>query len=491
VPPTALASLPPVTDERPWAGRRLHLIGIGGAGMSGLALVARALGAGVSGSDRAESPTLARLRDAGCEPVVGHDAANVPLDAEVVYSTAVPADNPERAVARERGQRELHRADLLAEITSLRRCIAVTGTHGKTTTTSMVVHALQGCGMDPGYLVGGDVRSTGSNAGWGAGEWVVVEADESDRSLLKLHPDVAVLTNAELDHHATYASQQDVDDTFRAFLARATEGIVVWDRPELVTLLPEPGRRGGRVLSAPGARTTAVRRSHVHPHRHPPDRRCYAEVVAYDVPDPRLDADGVRFDWRGIPVRLQVPGAHNALNAAAALEACRLAGADPAQAARALADFAGAGRRFERLGATAGGAEVYDDYAHHPTEVAATIAAARTLGPARVVAVFQPHLYSRTRALARDFGRALARADLVVVLDVYKARERSEDFPGVDGKLIADAAADQANGRTVAWLPGFDDAYPFLTAQLRQGDVCLAMGAGDVDQLGRRLVSQP
>jgi UDP-N-acetylmuramate--alanine ligase len=446
-----------VTGVRAWGGRRLHFVGIGGAGMSGLALVARALGAEVSGSDRAESPALERLRAAGCTALVGHDAANVPAGAEVVYSTAVPADNPERALARERGQRELHRADLLAEITALRRCIAVSGTHGKTTTSSMLVHALRGCGMDPGYLVGGEVRSTGSNAGWGAGEWVVVEADESDRSLLKLHPDVAVLTNAELDHHATYGSQREVDETFRAFLARATEGIVVWDRPQLLALA----------------------------------RGAAADVVAYDVPAPSLDPQGVRFDWRGIPVRLQVPGAHNALNAAAALEAARLAGADPAQAAAALAGFQGAGRRFELLGRTAGGARVYDDYAHHPTEVAAALAAARTLAPCRLVAVFQPHLYSRTRALARDFGRALAAADLVVVLDVYKARERPEDFPGVDGKLIADAAAEAADGRTVAWLPGFEEAERFLRAQLRRGDVCLAMGAGDVDRLGRRLVTEP
>jgi UDP-N-acetylmuramate--alanine ligase len=446
-----------VTDgEHPWAGRRLHFIGIGGAGMSGLALVARALGADVTGSDRAESPALERLRAAGCAATVGHDASNVPADAEVVYSTAVPADNPERAIGRERGQPELHRADLLAEITALRRCIAVTGTHGKTTTTSMVVHALRGCGMDPGYLVGGDVRSTGSNAGWGAGEWVVVEADESDRSLLKLHPDVAVLTNAELDHHATYASQQDVDDTFRAFLARATQGVVVWDRPELTALAPGDG---------------------------PP-------VIAFDVPAPSLHDRGVDFRLGDAFVQIKLPGAHNALNAAAALEACRLAGADPQQAAAALRDFEGAGRRFELLGETASGARVYDDYAHHPTEVAATIAAARTLQPRRVAAVFQPHLYSRTRALARDFGRALAGADLVVVLDVYRARERPEDFPGVDGKLIADAAADAANGRTVAWLPAFADAERFLRAQLRAGDVCLAMGAGNVDELGRRLVGR-
>ena len=432
--------------------------------MSGLALVACALGAEVSGSDRADSPTLARLREAGCAVNAGHDAANVPADAEVVYSTAVPRDNPERAIAHERDQAELHRADLLAEITALRRCIAVTGTHGKTTTTSMVVHALRGCGLDPSYLVGGEVSSTGSNAGWGAGEWVVVEADESDRSLLKLHPDVAVLTNAELDHHATYASQAEVDATFREFLGRATEAVVIWDRPELLALAS--GGQEGQEPQGP-----------------------QPLLAPFDVREPELTPEGARFRWRDHDVALRVPGAHNALNAAAALEACLLAGADPEQAAAALRDFQGAGRRFELLGATPTGAAVYDDYAHHPTEVAAAIAAARTLAPRRVVAVFQPHLYSRTRALARDFGRALAGADLVVVLGIYEARERPQDFPGVDGKLIADAAADAANGRTVAWLPAFADAERFLRSQLREGDLCLAMGAGNVDELGRRLVS--
>src|SRR3954470_6116455 len=198
-----------------WSARRLHFVGIGGAGMSGLALVARELGAAVTGSDRSgDSAYAARLRAAGIETVVGHDAANVPAGAEVVYSTAIPPANPERAVA----TRELHRADLLGELTRLRPTIAVSGTHGKTTTASMLVHALRGSGLDPAYLVGGEVRSTGSNAGWGTGEWLVVEADESDRSLLKLDRRVAVLTNAELDHHATYASRRDVEATFRKFL---------------------------------------------------------------------------------------------------------------------------------------------------------------------------------------------------------------------------------------------------------------------------------
>jgi len=432
-----------------WSGRRLHFVGICGAGMSGLALVARELGAQVTGSDRAAGgPTAERLRAAGIEPVAGHDAANVPEGAEVVYSTAVGPENPERAVA----ARELHRAELLGELTRLRPTIAVTGTHGKTTTSSMLVHALRGAGRDPGYLVGGEVRSTGSNAGWGTGEWLVVEADESDRSLLRLDRRVAVLTNAELDHHATYASQRDVEATFREFLA-AAEQAVVWDRPELLAL-------------ADGS----------------------ARVWPFDAA-PALSPGGSRFALDGVEVELTVPGAHNALNAAAALTACRAIGVDLGAAAAALRDFSGAGRRFERIGTTPEGAIVVDDYAHHPTEVRATLEAARTLAPTRVVAVFQPHLYSRTRHHAREFGAALALADLPVVTEVYPARERAEDHPGVSGRLVAEAAADAAGGRRVAWLPDFDAAERFLRAELRDGDLLLTLGAGDIDALGRRLAA--
>jgi len=310
----------------------------------------------------------------------------------------------------------------------------------------MIVHAMRGCGLDPGYLVGGEVRSTGSNAGWGSGEWLVVEADESDRSLLGLSPRIAVLTNAELDHHATYASQRDVDETFRSFLELADE-VVLGDEPGL----------------------TRFRGNVARPE------------------DVELEPGGVRFRLDGVPVALPVPGVHNARNAAAALAACRLAGADLEQAAAALADFGGAGRRFEHVGTSAHGARVIDDYAHHPTEVRATIAAARTLAPGRVVAVFQPHLFSRTRHQHREFGAALALADLVVVLDVYPARELAEDFPGVTGRLVAAAAADAAAGRRVAWLPGFDEAERFLSAELRPDDLLLTLGAGNVDALGRRL----
>jgi UDP-N-acetylmuramate--alanine ligase len=467
--------------DGPWSGRKLHFVGIGGAGMSGLALVARELGAEVTGSDRSgDSSYVARLRAAGIEPVVGHDAANVPAGAEVVYSTAVGPDNPERAAA----ERELHRADLLGELTRLRPTIAVSGTHGKTTTSSMLVHALRGAGADPGYLVGGEVRSTGSNAGWGTGEWLVVEADESDRSLLKLARQVAVLTNAELDHHATYASRRDVEATFREFLG-AAEHAVVWDRPELLALADgsEAGPAGGAPASASGGGSASASGGGSASASGGGPR-----VWPFDAA-PTLSPGGSRFTLAGVEVQLAVPGAHNALNAAAALTAVRAIGGDVAAAAAALRDFSGAGRRFERVGTTPAGALVVDDYAHHPTEVRATLEAARTLSPRRVVAVFQPHLFSRTKHQAREFGAALALADLPVVTAIYPARERAEDHPGVSGRLVAEAAADAAGGRRVAWLPDLDAAERFLRAELREGDLLLTLGAGDIDGLGRRLAA--
>ena len=287
--------------ERPWRRRRLHFVGVGGAGMSGYARAAHALGARVTGSDRRASPSLERLRSDGVlDAVVGHAAENLPAgdDVELIYSSAVAPDNPERAAARSRGVPERPRADLLAELTALRRTIAVAGTHGKTTTASMLVHALLDAGLEPGWLVGSTVGGGRSNAQWGRGEWLVVEADESDRSMLSLNVEIGVLTNVELDHHATFGSLHDLREAFRAFLARATQA-VIWDRPELLALRAGP-------------------------------------AVAYDAPAPVLTAGGSRFEWRGHQVQLSVPGAHNAVNAAGALEAARLAGAD-AQRRRARA----------------------------------------------------------------------------------------------------------------------------------------------------------
>ena len=415
--------------------------------MAPLAIIARALGAHVTGSDRVESSYTEMLRQHGISPVIGQAAANVPAGAEVVYSTAVSADNPERRAA---GDNELHRADLLAQIVALRRCIAIAGTHGKTTTGAMLVHVLQECGLDPAYYLGADLHAGVPGSAWGSGEWIVVEADESDRSLLKLTPEIAVLTNVELDHHPAYSSRLDLEDTFRTFLSRAKQA-VVWDRPAVRALAPP-------------------------------------EAVAYDASEPVLFPGGSRFVWRGIEVLLPVPGAYNAVNAAGALTTAVLAGAEPERAAATLRDFVGASRRFEWLGRTPEGVPVYDDYAHHPTEVASAIEAARTLEPRRLVAVFQPHRYSRTRALYQPLGRALAAANVAAVLDVYPSHERAEDFPGVDGRLVAAATAEAAGGRTVAWVPKLEDARRFLAGALRAGDLCLVMGAGDVDELARSLV---
>ncbi|WP_205698693.1 UDP-N-acetylmuramate--L-alanine ligase [Conexibacter sp. SYSU D00693] len=414
--------------DRPWAGRRIHFVGVGGAGMSGYARVAVQLGATVSGSDRAPSPALDGLRALGVEVHVGHARENVPDGADVVFSSAVPADNPERVPG------AVPRAELLHELSGLKRTIAIAGAHGKTTTTSMAAHVLLGCGLGPGYLIGGALRSTGQHADWGTGEWLVVEADESDRSMLRLQVELAAVLNVELDHHATYGSLAELEAVYAAFAAGAQ-----------------------RVVLSPGVALDG-------------------EVVA--PADVELVPGGSRFTWRGVPVALEVPGAHNAANAALALEAAAHAGADPEAAAAALASFTGAGRRFERVGRHRSGALVVDDYAHHPTEVAATIAAARTLEAGRVLAVFQPHLFSRTQELHREFAAALATADLAVVLDVYPARERAEDFPGVDGRLL---------GGTFA--PDFAAAREVLERELREDDVLLVMGAGDVTRFARELAT--
>jgi UDP-N-acetylmuramate--alanine ligase len=319
----------------------------------------------------------------------------------------------------------------------------------------MATLALVDAGRDPAFLIGGELRALGTNAAWGDGEWAVVEADESDRSFLKLARDVAVVTSIELDHHATYRSLGELERSFEEFAAPAG----------LTVLGPGVGLRVDGALS-----------------------------YGIDAGDLRAESLellplGSRFSVDGVPIELVVPGRHNVLNALAALAACRAAGVEPAAAARGLARFTGAGRRFEDHGTSAAGARVFDDYAHHPTEVRATLTAARTQSPRRLVACFQPHLYSRTRLLAREFGEALALADLVVVLDIYPARERPEDFPGVSGLLVAGAAADAAGGRPVWWLPRHDEAERFLSGELREGDVLITMGAGDVDELARRLTA--
>jgi UDP-N-acetylmuramate--alanine ligase len=418
----------------PWPERRLHFIGIGGAGMSGLALVCARLGATVTGSDRADSSYMERLRAAGLKPVVGHDAANLPDGAEVVVSTAIADDNPELEAARERGVEPIHRGSLLAQLCAEKRLIAVAGTHGKTTTTAMIVWALRGIGADPAFFVGGEVPALGedgaaANAGWGAGEWVVAEADESDGSFLDLRPEVAVVTNVEMDHHSRWGSLAELQEAFRRFT--------------------EPART----------------------------------VVEFDLSSPGP-----------AELALAVPGDHNRLNARAALGAIAAAEAgDVDAAAGALASFPGVKRRLELKGRR-GAVSIYDDYAHHPTEVRAALSALRELEPARLYAVFQPHLYSRTKALATEFGAALTLADEVVVLDVYPAREEPVgELAGVSGLQVAESAADRGGGKPVAWLPTAGAAERFLADRLDQapeGSVLVTIGAGDVYRLGEALVGE-
>src|SRR5215211_1370107 len=429
-----------------WNQRKLHFIAIGGAGMSGLALVCHRLGGRVTGSDRAESSYLDRLRAAGLEPRLGHDADAVPADAEVVVSTAVREGNPELVRARERGQTVIHRGELLAELCETKRLIAVGGTHGKTTTAGMLAHVLRELGADPTFFLGGELPKAGEggdavNARWGEGAWAVAEADESDASFLLLEPEVAVVTNVELDHHSRWSSRTELLDAFRRFCAPA-EGVA----------LPADGSLGG--LAA----------------------RSGQEVVGFDAQRP------------GPPLELRVPGHHNLLDARAALAALGLAGFDLDGAATALASFPGMVRRLELKGHR-NGAAIYDDYAHHPTEVAAALAALRELRPRRLIAVFQPHLYSRTKALAARFGQALATADEIGVLDVYPAREEPVGpLAGVTGLDVARAAADRAGGRSVWWLVDTERAERAMGARLAEGDLLVTIGAGDIFKLAEALV---
>jgi UDP-N-acetylmuramate--alanine ligase len=433
-----------------WSARRLHFIGIGGAGMSGLALVCSELGASVSGSDRAESSYMERLQAAGLEPALGHDAANLPEGAEVIVSTAIDAANSELVLARERGLDVLHRGELLAQLCAEKRLIAIAGTHGKTTTTAMVAWALRALGADPAFFVGGEVPGLAAdggaaNAGWGAGEWVVAEADESDGSFLALKPEIAVVTNVEMDHHSRWGSLTELRGAFDRFVTHA----------------------GGVAIST--------------------DETCIEPAIGVGC------RSRLHF-CAGLPgpteLRLAVPGAHNVLNARAALAAVELAGFDIDSAAAALADFPGVHRRLERKGEREG-ARIYDDYAHHPTEVRAALEALRELKPKRLLAVFQPHLYSRTKAFAEQFGAALALADEVTVLDVYPAREEPVgELAGVSGLDVARAAADRLDGRKVLWAPSIEAARAAIESALEPGDVLVTIGAGDVFELADALAEE-
>jgi len=386
----------------PLDGRRFWIAGIGGAGMSAYALLAHAWGAEVRGWDRVRTPYLEHLQ--GIDVEIGEEAPTPPADWEVYVSSAFA----DRIAGRSR-------AELLAELVSLRDAIVVAGAHGKTTTAGMIAFCLAELGRDPAWLIGAEVPQLGGNAGTGGG-WLVVEGDESDRTIAALRPKIAVVTNVDLDHHATFASRAEVEALFEGWLAEV---------PEVV--------RG-------------------------------EELPPYSGP-------------------LALAGEHNRRNAASAVAALERAGIGVEEVASALAEFTGAGRRLERRG-EAGGVAVFDDYAHHPAEIAATLAAARDGG--RVLVLFQPHLYSRTRHLAAELADALAAADAVAVADVYPAREAPVE--GVTGKLVVDALAERRPGMPLAWTPRSEDGARFLAQRARPGDRILTIGAGDVAVEAPRLL---
>ncbi len=436
-----------MTGQRVWQGRKLHFVGVGGAGMSGLALIALELGATVSGSDSGQSAVLDELKRRGAHIHHGHSGDNVPEAADLVHTSAVDASNVEVALANSRGQSVLHRSQLLGEMTRLKKTIAVTGTHGKTTTSAMVLRALRGAGIQAGWVIGAGLQEGEPSAGWGSADWLVVEADESDRSLLNLDAEVAVVTNLELDHHATYESFEDLQETVQRFALSSN-----------------------RLLLADGIGLEG-----------------FASIEgAVQVPPegPLVLDGGSSFNWRGEQVTLQVPGLHNSTNAAVALEAAFAASDDVQGLVSGIEDFRGTSRRFEFKGQTESGARVFDDYAHHPTEVAATIAAAQTMGASRVVAAFQPHLFSRTEELASDFAEALALADVALVADIYPARESQEDFPGVTAESIA-----SLHPEALKAIGGLPDLQRELSNEARAGDLILLMGAGDVGSVAEGLIS--
>jgi UDP-N-acetylmuramate--alanine ligase len=381
----------------PFTGRRLWFVGIGGAGLSAYAALARAWGAVVGGWDRVETPYLRHL--AGVEVDVSPEP-RAPAGWEAVVSTAYTGLVEGRS-----------RADFLAELVALQDSIVVGGTHGKGTTAAMIAFVLDRLGLDPSFLIGADVPQLGGNARAGRG-WLVVEGDESDGTVFALPAKVAVVTNVELDHHATFASRAELEQRFERWLADADHAV-----------------RG-------------------------------------DLLEP-------------VDEKLAVPGEHNRRNAACALAALQLAGVTREEASPVLREFAGTSRRFESRGETSG-VLVVDDYGHHPTEIAATIAAAREQVAGRVLVLFQPHLYSRTRHLAHEFGSALAEADAVCVTEIYRAREAPVD--GVSGKQIVDALAELRPGMPIGWAPSVEDAVRLVAPLARAGDVVLTVGAGDVDR---------
>ena len=433
----------------------VHVVGAGGAGMGAIASVLRSMGHRVTGSDLREGPVVARLRAEGVPVAIGHDAAHLGDAAFVAVSSAIRDNNPEVRAAVGRGIPVLRRRDILPAIAASRRTIAVAGTHGKTTTTSMLALVLVESGLKPSFIIGGDINEIGTGAAWDNGEWFLVEADESDRTFLSLPTEVAVVTNVEPDHLESYGgSSLALADAFSRFLAQADRAVVCADDPIAARL----GAEAGAITFG------------LHP------------TADYRMTDLSLQMPLVSFDlWHGPRrlgrIELPTPGLHNARNAAAATVAALVAGASFEDAARALARFGGVARRFEFRG-EATGITFVDDYAHLPGEVSAALEAARTGDWRRVVCVFQPHRYSRVASLGRDFADSFREADELVLTGIYASGESPK--PGVTTKIVLDAVLEAHPWASVAWLPRLDDVVKWLAERLRPGDLCLTLGAGDL-----------
>jgi UDP-N-acetylmuramate--alanine ligase len=472
------ASLPPEL-------RRVHLVGIGGAGMSGIARILLDRGGQVSGSDAKESGGVRALRARGATIRVGHDASSLDLltdgvTAVITTHAAIPKTNPELVEAARRGIPVVLRPAVLAMLMGGRTTLLVTGTHGKTTTTSMLIVVLQHCGKDPSFAVGGEMGEVGTNAHHGLGDVFVAEADESDGSLLEYTPDVAVVTNIESDHLDFFGSAQAYTAVFDSFVGRLAPGgalVVCTDDPGAAALAARAAARRTRVLrygSAPPHTTDTLA----------------GALLSWEQRGTRAVAH-IQLAGEGHPrmMRLSVPGRHMALNALGALLAAMQVGVATDSVLDGLAGFDGVRRRFELIGTVSIGrasVRVFDDYAHHPTEISATLAAVRTMldqaGSGRSLAVFQPHLYSRTKTFATEFGHALDAADEVFLLDVYGARE--QPVPGVSGASIA-----EHTHVPLHYVPDFSAVADTVAAAARPGDVVVTMGAGDVTMLGPKIVT--
>jgi UDP-N-acetylmuramate--alanine ligase len=444
--------------------RRIHIVGVGGAGMSAIATVLAAMGHDVSGSDLKDSTGLRNLEAAGVRVHVGHDGALVQDKDLVAVSTAIPDRNPEVVAAKERGVPVVRRAEILAAIASTRRCVAVSGTHGKTTTSSMLALALVKAGLRPSFIVGGELNEIGGGAVWDDGELFVVEADESDGTFVELPADVAIVTNVEADHLDYYGTLEAIEAAFDRFLDAPGPNVVCADDPIAARL----GRAHGAVLYG----TTAD-----------------ADVR---IVNPVSERAGASFTLvRGADVigdlRLPIPGLHNMRNATAATVAAMALGAPFAACQAALARYAGVARRFQYKG-RARGVTFVDDYAHNPGKVRALLEAARSGGWRRVVCAFQPHRYSRTESLVAEYGSAFDDADIVAFMDVYPAGETPR--PGVTGKLLVDAVLDHRPWKRVAWVPEREDVLTYLAVELRADDLCLTVGAGDVTSLSGEIIDR-